>query len=54
MTEYIHSYNGDIGIVALLDDLIWRFASFYLIVKEKLRGGNLAGYPNLILKGLKL
>ncbi len=54
MNEYIHSYNGDLGIVVVLDDLNWRFASFYPIVKEKLRGGNLARYPNLILKGLKL
>lgn len=54
MNEYIHSYNSDLGIVVLLDDLNWKFASFYPIAKEKLRSGNLAGYPNLILKGLKL
>jgi hypothetical protein len=54
MNEYIHSYNGDLGIVVLLDDLNWRFASFYPIVEEKLRGGNLVGYPYLILERLKL
>jgi hypothetical protein len=54
MNEYIHSYNGDLGIVVLHDDLNWKFASFYPIVKEKLRGGNLDGHPNLIFKGLKL